>query len=307
VSDQLQIFTYDEEGQQRLDKYLVSRFPDFSRSRLQNLIRMGNVLVEGEAARKTGQVLETGMEIEVSFPPIEEPELIPEPIPLDIIFENEDLIVVNKPAGMVVHPSSGHSKGTLVHAALAHAPELEGVGGIKRPGVVHRLDKDTSGVIVLAKNDRTHHWLQNQFRDRQVKKTYLALVDGAPPTPRGKIDAAIGRDNSRRKRMAVTQPNKGREAISEYKTVETFTKHTLLEVSPYTGRTHQIRVHLNFINCPVAGDVVYGYRNSSIPVKRHFLHAYRLQIVIPGDATARTFEADLPKELMDILEQIRTG
>jgi len=307
VSDKPEVFIYDEEGQKRLDKYLVTRFPDFSRSRLQNLIKTGNVLVDGEAARKNGQVLESGMEIEVSFPPIGEPDLTPELIPLDIIFENEDLIVVNKPAGMVVHPSIGHSKGTLVHAALAHAPELEGVGGVKRPGVVHRLDKDTSGVIVLAKNDRAHQWLQNQFRDRQVKKTYLALVDGAPPTPSGKIDAAIGRDASQRKRMTVTPPNKGREAISEYKTLEMFNKHTLLEVSPYTGRTHQIRVHLNFIKCSVAGDLVYGQRNSSIPVKRHFLHAYRLQIVIPGDATARTFEAELPKELMDILEQIRIG
>jgi 23S rRNA pseudouridine1911/1915/1917 synthase len=244
--------------------------------------------------------------VEITFPPTETVDLTPEPIPLEIIFENDDLVVVNKPAGMVVHPSAGHAKGTLVHAALAHAPELEGVGGVKRPGVVHRLDKDTSGLIVMAKNDRAHQWLQHQFKDRQVRKTYLALVDGSPPTPRGKIEASIGRDAAHRKRMTVTQPNKGRDAISEYRTIEKFSLHSLLEVYPLTGRTHQIRVHLSFIGCPVAGDTVYGLRKSSLPINRHFLHASRLDLVIPGEATARTFEAGLPAELGDVLETLRS-
>ncbi len=305
MSDHPVVFYYRDKSPQRLDKFLVRCLPDFSRSRLQNFIKQGNVLVDGEVACKAGQPLERGALVEVSVPPIAASELIPEPIPLDIIFENDDLMVVNKPAGMVVHPAAGHSTGTLVHAALAHAPKLEGVGGVQRPGVVHRLDKDTSGVILLAKNDRTHHWLQNQFRDRQVKKIYLALVDGQPPTPTGRVEAAIGRDSTQRKRMAVTQPDKGRTAISEYRTLESFDKHTLLEIHILTGRTHQIRVHTAFLGCPVAGDMVYGQRHPSIAAGRHFLHAFRLGIVIPGEATPRTFEAPLPEELMSVLEDVK--
>jgi 23S rRNA pseudouridine1911/1915/1917 synthase len=305
VSERKVVFTYENETPNRLDKFLVSQLPNFSRSRLQALIRKGNVLVDEEIAHKTGLSLEQGMEVEISIPPPESPDLIPEPIPLEVVYENDDLIVVNKPAGMVVHPSAGYPSGTLVHAALAYAPEIEGVGGVKRPGIVHRLDKNTSGLILLAKNDRAHHWLQDQFKDRQVEKTYLALVDGNPPTPEGRIEAAIGRDRIYRKRMTVTPPQKGREAISEYKTIEKFDLHTLLEIHPITGRTHQIRVHLNFIGCPIAGDLVYGRKKSTIPIKRHFLHAHRLKIVIPGEATPRIFEARLPDELDNVLTNLR--
>jgi 23S rRNA pseudouridine1911/1915/1917 synthase len=206
---------------------------------------------------------------------------------------------------MVVHPSAGHRSGTLVHAALAHAPEMEGVGGVQRPGVVHRLDKDTSGLILLAKNDRTHRWLQNQFRKRQVKKTYLALVDGKPPTSRGRIEAPIGRDPRSRKKMAIVASQKGRPATSEYRTIETFPKHTLLDVQPITGRTHQIRLHLAYLGCPVSGDTIYGYRQPSVPLKRHFLHASRLQILLREEINPRTFEAPLPNELSEILDQLR--
>jgi 23S rRNA pseudouridine1911/1915/1917 synthase len=245
------------------------------------------------------------MTVEISIPPPKTSLLEPESIPLDIIFENNDLILVNKPAGMVVHPAAGHSSGTLVHAALAHAPDIEGVGGVQRPGVVHRLDKDTSGLILLAKNDRAHRWLQDQFRDRQVEKVYLALVDGHPPTPEGRVEASIGRDTTQRKRMSVTPPHKGREAVTEYRTREAFTKHTLLEIHPLTGRTHQIRVHMAFLECPVAGDLVYGNRHATIPIQRHFLHAYRLKVIIPGEAVPRTFEAPLPDELTSVLEGLR--
>ena len=288
-----------------LNKFLVNKFPDYSRSRLQKLIKNGYVLINGGLAKKAGQILESGMVIDVSIPPPVSPNLVPEPIRLNIVYENEDLIVVDKPAGMVVHPSIGHMQGTLVHAALAHSPEIEGVGGIKRPGIVHRLDKATSGLILLAKNDRTHIWLQNQFRDRQVKKTYLALVDGAPPTPTGKIDAAIGRDTSQRKRMAVTTPHKGRQAVTKYRTLESFDHYTLLEVQPETGRTHQIRVHLSFLECPVAGDTVYGRRHSTISIPRHFLHAIKLGVVIPGEASPRFFETPLPDELEELLNGLR--
>jgi len=305
VSNQTLVFSYPEDTPQRLDKYLVTCFSDLSRSRLQQFIKNGNVLVNGEVMLKTGYSLENGMLVEVQLPPIEKSTLIPESIPLNIVFENEDLLVINKPAGMVVHPAAGHAAGTLVHAVLAHVPNIEGVGGVQRPGIVHRLDKDTSGLIVLAKNDRAHQWLQDQFRDRQVKKVYLALVDGQPPTPEGRIEAAVGRDSSHRKRMSVTQPHRGRAAISEYKTLEKFDQHTLLEVHIHTGRTHQIRVHMAFIGCPIAGDQVYGRNHATISAKRHFLHAHRLSIIIPGEAIPRTFAAPLPAELTQILDPLR--
>lgn len=305
MSEQTVVFNYIEDTPNRLDKYLTNCVPEFSRSRLQNLIKNGNVQVDGDIILKNGFVLGRGMEITLRIPPPEPLSLIPEPIPLNIVFENNDLIVVDKPAGMVVHPSAGHVKGTLVHAALAHDPKLQGIGGVKRPGIVHRLDKNTSGLIVLAKNDRAHHWLQNQFKDRQVNKFYLALVDGKPPTPKGRIEAAIGRDSAQRKKMTVTPPHKGREALSIYKTIEKFDQHALLEIKPHTGRTHQIRVHLAFIGAPVAGDTIYGRRQSTIPVNRHFLHAFRLGIIIPGEAVPRMFEAPLPEELTTVLSSLR--
>lgn len=300
-------YFYNLTASKRLDLFLVDQLPEFSRSRLQKLIKDGYITVDGEFPRKTGFPLEDGMEIEVRIPQQEESDLVPESIPLDIIFENEDIFIVNKPAGMVVHPSAGHPAGTLVHAALAYFPGVEGVGGVKRPGVIHRLDKETSGLVVMAKNDRAHHWVQNQFRDRQVEKTYLALVDGTPPTSEGKIIAAIDRDPTHRKKMAVTQPGKGREAVSRYSTLENFEFHTYLEVIPLTGRTHQIRVHMNFIGCPITGDVVYGRKKPSLPLQRHFLHASRLKFVIPGEATTRSFEAPLPEELQQVLDDLHRG
>jgi 23S rRNA pseudouridine1911/1915/1917 synthase len=192
-----------------------------------------------------------------------------------------------------------------VQAALGHAPEMEGVGGEQRPGVVHRLDKDTSGLILLAKNDYAHRWLQEQFRSRQAKKTYLALVDGRPPTSVGRIEASIGRDPRQRKRMAVVPPGKGRPAFSEYRTLESFAEHTLLEVNPETGRTHQIRLHLALIGCPVAGDRIYGRRHASIALDRHFLHAARLTIRLPRQEKPSSFEAPLAPELLRTLEALR--
>jgi 23S rRNA pseudouridine1911/1915/1917 synthase len=298
-------FDFHAPEAQRLDKFLVACLPDYSRSRLQSLIEDGLVLVNGIPAHKAGQPLEKPCRIEVNIPPPQPSHIQAESIPLEIIFENESVIVVNKPAGMVVHPSPGHEEGTLVHAALAHAPEMEGVGGIQRPGVVHRLDKDTSGLILLAKTDAAHHGLQAQFKARSTHKTYLALVDGAPPTPTGRIEAPIGRNTNSRKEMAIVELDKGREAFTEYRTLETFAAHTLLEAHPITGRTHQIRLHLAFLGCPVVGDRMYGRKRPSLPLERHFLHAARLQITLPGEAKPRTFEAPLPQELTAILEQLR--
>lgn len=305
MSNQQLRFVFEEPSQKRLDKFLVSHIPELSRSRLQQLIENGNVTVDGEIPNKAGFPLTRGMLVEVQIPAPEPSKLIPENIPLDIIFENNDVLVIDKPAGMVVHPAAGHSSGTLVHAVLAHAPEIEGVGGEKRPGIVHRLDKNTSGVIILAKNDRSQHWLQNQFQDRQVGKKYIALVDGHPQTPKGRVETPIGRDPSHRQRMAVTPPHKGRHAISEYHTLESFDHHTLLELRILTGRTHQIRLHMAFINCPVVGDTVYGRRQPSLRLQRHFLHAKELSIIIPGEASPRVFQAPLPVELQEVISTLR--
>jgi 23S rRNA pseudouridine1911/1915/1917 synthase len=296
---------FDEPEPQRLDHFLVARFPDYSRSRLQALIKEGLVEIDGAPARKGGLTLETGTALRVTLPPVKPAPLQPESIPLDIVFENASLLIINKPAGIVVHPAAGHASGTLVNAALAHAPDIEGIGGELRPGVVHRLDKDTSGLILLAKNDRAHRQLQDQFRRRAVHKVYLALVDGAPPTPSGRVDAPIGRDGRHRKQMAVVPPNKGREAVTEYHTVESFTGYTLLEAHPITGRTHQIRVHLAFIGAPIVGDTVYGRKKPGIPIKRHFLHAARITLTLPGGQKPQTFEAPLPDNLANILETLR--
>lgn len=304
VGEQIFVLEFSGDEPIRLDKYLVQSLAAYSRSRLQALIKDGQVTVNNLTAQKSGLVLDRPAKVVVRIPPTEPSRLQPEAIPLDIIFENDDLMVINKPAGMVVHPAAGHGQGTLVHAALAHAPEMEGIGGEQRPGVVHRLDKNTSGLILLAKNDRTHHLLQEQFRQRKVHKVYLALVDGQPPSPSGRIEAAIGRDPGERKLMAVVSELKGRPAISNYHTLARYTQHTLLEVQPLTGRTHQIRLHLAFIGCPVAGDTIYGRHRSSIPLKRHFLHAARLTITLPGEDQPLSFEAPLPPELDQILETL---
>jgi len=304
-SSQVIAFVYEGPGEERLDKVLVQKLPEFSRARLQSLIKDGKVSLNGRVVTKTGFAVQPQQQIQILLPPPEPSSLQPESIPLNIVFENGDLLIINKPAGMVVHPSPGHAQGTLVHGILAYHPDLEGVGGERRPGIVHRLDKDTSGLLLVAKNDRAHRWLQEQFRNRQVQKTYLALVDGHPPTPQGRIEAPIGRDPAHRQRMSVLPPGKGREAITEYRVRESFRQHALLEVHPLTGRTHQIRVHMAFLGCPIVGDTLYGHRRPSLPLQRHFLHAARLTLRLPGEREPRTFEAPLPADLQALLEWLR--
>jgi 23S rRNA pseudouridine1911/1915/1917 synthase len=306
VADRIERFQYTKEESGRLDVFLTACLPEFSRARLQGLIRDGFVKLDGEVVTKNGISLEADAQLEIHIPPPLPSSLVPENIPLDIVFENDDLLVVNKPAGMVVHPSPGHDSGTLVHAALGHSPELKGIGGEERPGIVHRLDKETSGLIVVAKNEQAHRWLQDQFRTRAVEKIYLALVEGAPPTPRGRVEAPIGRNLTHRKLMAVVPIEKGREAVSEYRTLESFPNHTLLEVHPLTGRTHQIRVHMAFLGCPVVGDRVYGRRKATLETTRHFLHAHRLKITLPGEDHPRLFEAPLPDELQKVLDRLHS-
>jgi 23S rRNA pseudouridine1911/1915/1917 synthase len=290
----------------RLDRLLVEALPFLSRSRVQDLIRSGKVHLNGVVADKPGLRVAGGEKLSVELPPAQPTHLVPEPIPLDVLYEDEHVLAVNKPAGMVVHPSPGHERGTLVHAVLAHCPDLPGVGGVSRPGVVHRLDRDTSGVIIFAKDDATHQTLQDAFRSRQVEKTYLAIVDGYPPTPTGRIEAPLGRDPRSRVRMKVGTRQPSREATTVYKMEETYRDHALLEVRPVTGRTHQIRVHLAFLGCPVAGDTVYGRTRRSLPVGRHMLHAWKLRLVLPGRSEAATLTAPIPSDFEDALRLLRT-
>ncbi len=288
----------------RLDIFLTQEFPQISRSQIQRLIKAGRVLVNNLPPKKSGQMLEMGDEIWIEIPPAEPLELLPEDIDLSILYEDENVVVVDKPAGMVVHPSAGHDHGTLVHAILAHSPSLTGIGGKMRPGIVHRLDKNTSGLILIAKNEPAHLWLQRQFKERKVEKKYLALVDGRPRTPSGRIIAPIMRDKFDRKRMAIAPDGEGRAAETLYQTLKEYKHHTLLEVHPLTGRTHQIRVHMASIGCPVAADTLYGYRNPSIALNRHFLHAFQIKICLLHEHAARTFQAELPVELKSVLEKL---
>ena len=304
MKDRVINLSSDSSGK-RLDLFLASHLPEYSRSRLQGLIKDGFVQVEGETMVKPGMIVNQRQKIEVRIPPAEPAGIEAEQIPLDIVFENEDLIIINKPAGMVVHPSAGHPSGTLVNAALGYDPDMEGVGGELRPGIVHRLDKDTSGLIVIAKNGRTHAFLQDQFKLRKVEKTYLALVDGIPPTQSGRIEASIGRDPAHRKQMAILPEGKGRSAVTEYKTLESFKKFTLLEVHPFTGRTHQIRLHLKMLGTPIVGDTVYGHKHPSISIQRQFLHAAKLKINLAPNGSQRIFEAPLPKDLERALDEVR--
>lgn len=299
------------EGGQRLDRALVEQLPELSRTQIQRLISAGQVTVDGQQPAKAGLKLAGGERIVVHVPAPAPSDLKPEAIPLDIVYEDTDLLVINKASGMVVHPSPGHTTGTLINAVLAHAPDIEGVGGEQRPGLVHRLDKDTSGLIVVAKNDRTHRFLQAQFKARTVHKMYDALVVGHLPTPTGRIEAPIGRDPRHRKRMAVTTLSRGREAITEYHTRATFKHYTYVAAKPKTGRTHQIRVHFQFMGCPIAGDVLYvphsmkRHKLASDPgvLARLFLHAGKLKLQLP-DNTEKMFECPLPDDLQTVLDSL---
>lgn len=307
MTERILSITADQDGD-RLDRFLASALPDLSRTQLQRLIEDGFVTVDNAVASKAGRRLTGGERIVVRVPPPAPTDLLPESISLNVIYEDDDLIVIDKPAGMVVHPSAGHASGTLANAVLGHDPDIEGVGDEARPGIVHRLDKDTSGLIVVAKNDQAHRYLQTQFKDRTTRKIYLALVVGRPKTQVGRIEAPIGRDLKNRQRMAVVSEAKGREAITEYRVRESFKNYTLIEAEPKTGRTHQIRVHFAFLGCPLAGDALYATRQS-INVKpaglsRHFLHAHRLTLLLPS-GEERTFESPLPNDLESILRELR--
>jgi 23S rRNA pseudouridine1911/1915/1917 synthase len=294
--------TADVTGE-RLDSFLARRRPELSRSHAQKLIDRGLVTVGG-LARKASERLAEGDEVTVVVPPPEEITLEPEAIPLAIVYQDNDIIVVNKPAGMPVHPAPGHPGGTLVNALLAACPDLQGISGTLRPGIVHRLDKDTSGLLVVAKSGRAMRALQGQLKERTVHKTYLALVRGVPTPREGQIEAPIGRSTTNRKKMAVVQG--GRDATTRCRVTEVYGKAaSLIEAEPVTGRTHQIRVHLAAIGHPIVGDGVYG--KPSPIVGRQALHAWRLEFGMPLGGRRVEFESPMPEDIRRAIEALRAG
>lgn len=284
----------------RLDVFLAERNPRLSRSRIQGLIEASLVTVNGESA-KAGYRVRPKDTVSMVVPEPEPLRIEPEAIPLDIFFEDDNLIVINKPRGMVVHPGAGNYSGTLVNALLYHCADLSGINGVTRPGIVHRLDKDTSGLLMVAKNDFTHLGLARQLEERTVSKTYLALVYGGPACERGTVNAPIGRHPRDRKRMAVNVRN-GKIAVTHYAIRRRYKGYTLLEVRLETGRTHQIRVHLSHIGLPLVGDLTYGRARPALGLKGQFLHAHTLGFVHPCTGDYLSFTAPLPPELEDVLK-----
>jgi 23S rRNA pseudouridine1911/1915/1917 synthase len=283
----------------RLDKYVCQQLPELSRSRVQGLIADGHITVNGQPARP-GLKLNIGDKLKVAIPPTPPEKLLPESIPLNILYEDDDLLVVDKPAGLTVHPVPGHPGHTLVNALLAYFPHLADIGDALRPGIVHRLDKDTSGVMLVAKNVKAQANLIGQFKAHSVTKAYMVLVRGRLTPKEGVIEAAIGRDPANRKKMAVVEG--GREARTEYTVVKYIGDYTLLEVRPQTGRTHQIRVHLGAIGFPVVGDKIYGVKAPFL--SRQFLHASLLGFSLPASGEYVEFKSELPADLEKALEDI---
>lgn len=289
---------------QRVDR-IVADASGLSRSYVQKLISAGELTLDGRALRANTTV-SGGERLELLVPPATTSDVLPESIPLTLVYEDEDLLIVDKPAGLVVHPAPGHATGTLVNALLGLGTSYGGIAGVERPGIVHRLDRDTSGLIMVARNDRAQASLMAQLKARRVKKTYLALVLGGVAAAVGRIEAPIGRDPKHRTRMAVVPD--GRPAITGYRVRERFEGWTLLELDLVTGRTHQIRVHLDAIGHPVAGDPVYGTgtsRRGPEGLRRLFLHAWRLELAAPSDGHLVRAVAPLPEELEAVLEALR--
>ncbi len=313
-------FTVPPEAEgRRLDRFLQDAYPDFSRAYIQRLIREEAVLVDGKKS-KTGLGLRSGQRIRVAIPEPEVMDLTPEDAPLDIVFEDEHLAVVDKPAGLVVHPSAGHGKGTLVHALLHHLDSLSGIGGVQRPGIVHRLDKDTSGLILVAKNDLAHRRLSEMLAEREIRREYLALVWGRLAQDEGIIEGNIGRDPRHRQRMAVLEEG-GKPAATGYRRLNPFGEFDYIRLALKTGRTHQIRVHLSHIGHPVLGDPLYGGRRRKTGalgradrervreileiLPRQALHAASLVFRHPAEDRQMAFESPLPGDFARVLEMLR--
>lgn len=284
----------------RLDQYLSGQDTGLNRSQLRRLIVDGQVLVNGAQSKPSNKV-RNGDLVSLSVPPPRESSLVAQDIPVTVVYQDENLVVIDKPPGLAVHPGPGHPDKTLVNALLAMCPDIQGIGGEIRPGIVHRLDKNTSGLMVAAKTHRAHNDLSAQIKARQATKGYLALVEGVPKPPEGKINAPVGRHPRRRTRMAVVVG--GKEARTSYKVREQFQGHSLLEIYLETGRTHQIRVHMAHIGHPLVGDIVYG--KASPLVERQFLHAFHLRFKHPSNGEPLEFQIGLPVDLSSAVDNLR--
>jgi 23S rRNA pseudouridine1911/1915/1917 synthase len=302
--DLIEVTVGDEAGE-RIDKALSDFIPaDVSRSQLQDLIRDGHVTVNGKTV-KPNYKLSGGDEIVVRIPEPESVEIVPEPIPLDVIYEDSDVIVINKPRGMVVHPAAGHPNGTLVNALMHHCRDLSGINGELRPGIVHRIDKDTSGLLMVAKNDLAHNALSEQLKEHSVTRKYLAVAHGELEHDQGTIDAPLGRDPKDRKLYTVTDRGSKR-AVTHFAVLERFVGYTLLELMLETGRTHQIRVHMKYIGHPLAGDPVYGRaKGRGMRMTGQALHAAVLGFTHPRSGERLTFEVPMPEEMNEFIEELR--
>jgi 23S rRNA pseudouridine1911/1915/1917 synthase len=295
---------------QRLDVALAAILPDISRTRAQKLIKDSNVAVNGVTVTRPRHRVTAGATVSLFIPEPVELELCPVDITIDIVYEDKDIVVVNKQAGLVVHPGAGNERESLVHALLYHCDDLSGIGGDIRPGIVHRIDKDTSGLIVCAKNDRAHLALSAQFKNRRVKKVYLALVTGHVSDKNGRINAPIGRDPVHRKRMAVSGVN-GREAVTDWSVIEQFPFASLLELRIHTGRTHQIRVHMQYIGHPLLGDSLYGgpeqlvLPDKILMLKRQMLHSWKLSFIHPVTSEMMNFSAPVHRDMADVMESLK--
>ena len=293
----------DQKNKERIDKYITNRIPDLSRMMVQKLIEENQILVN-EKTVKTSYSVQKGDKITITIPEIKKTALKPQDIPLDIIYEDNDILVVNKAKGMVVHPAAGNPEGTLVNAVMAHCKEnLSGIGGELRPGIVHRLDKDTSGLLIISKNDKSHIQMSKQIQNREVKKIYIALVRGVIPENEATINMPIGRSIQDRKKMAVTK--KGKEAITHFQVLERFDKYTLLKIKIDTGRTHQIRVHMAEIGYPVVGDILYSNGKNEFGIEGQMLHAISLDFKHPITQKLLHLKAPLPEYFEEVLKKLR--
>lgn len=293
--------TYMDE---RLDKFLSAMLPDQSRSYLQKIIKDGNVLVNGEP-KKSSYRLEDGDEVTADLPELKSPDIEPENIPLDILYEDDSILMVNKPKGMVVHPSAGHYTGTLVNAVLWHCQgQLSGINGVSRPGIVHRIDKDTTGVLVVCKNDAAHNAVAAQLKEHSITRKYRAIVHGVIKEDEGTVDAPIGRHPTERKKMASGVKN-GKRAVTHYRVLERFQGYTYVECQLETGRTHQIRVHMASIHHPLLGDTVYGPAKDSQHLEGQTLHAMVLGLIHPVTGEYLEVEAPLPEYFENLLKKFR--
>lgn len=293
-----------EESSVRIDRYLAEQCPEFSRSYLQKLLKEQKVTADGRPV-KANYKIQSGAEIQVEIPDMEVPDIRPEDIPLDILYEDEHLLVVNKPKGMVVHPAAGHTEGTLVNAVMAHCGDnLSGINGVLRPGIVHRIDKDTTGALVICKEDAVHRDLAEQLKEHSIKRRYRAIVQGNLKEDEGTIEGPIGRHPTDRKKMAINYKN-GKDAVTHYKVLERFGQYTYIECRLETGRTHQIRVHMTSIGHPLLGDTVYGSSKNPFHLQGQTLHAMILGFRHPVTGEYIEFEAPLPDYFLKLLEKLR--